>query len=108
MAALMIYIGFKLLDYDKLVPLAIFFFLMALISTLFSVHSGYVYIRDEIGNDALLASQESLQLFTFMGLIALSFLLMVYLTIITIEFLRTRKIDKAYGMGYNPETQSYR
>ena len=107
-AFLFMYFGFKFTKTDKLFPIAIFFMLISLLLSVYTIHLGYIYNRDILYPLAGEGTQFKVYLGIMWGLLAMAFLAMLGLIIKALKEFRVRKSQQDYGEGWDSKTQSYK
>ena len=107
-AFLFMYFGFKFAESDKLFPIAIFFMLISLLLSVYTIHLGYIYSRDILYPLAGEGTQFKVYLGIMWGLLAMAFLAMLGLIIKALKEFRVRKSQQDYGEGWDSKTQSYK
>ena len=100
------FLGFKLMDYEKLYGVALFFILLSLLLSVFSMYLGFTYSRDFMFSAS---TEPYLKLFTttIYALVGMSFLGLLIIIINTLKELKERKSLQDYGPGYNSKTKTY-
>jgi len=106
-AGLFMFIGYKFSEADKTFPIGLFFLVISLLLTVYSLHLGYIYTRDIIYPISAEGVQFKIYLGVMWGLIAIIFLAMLFLILKVLKEFRERKSLVRYGEGWNPKTKSY-
>jgi len=97
----------KFADSDKLFPIALFFFLVTFILIIYSIHLGYIFSRDILFPLSTEGGQWKIYLGLAYGLIGMSFLGMLFLTLKTLKEFKVRKSIIRYGEGWDIKTGTY-
>jgi len=100
------FIAFKLMDYEKMYPIALFFLLVAIIIAVYGLYLGVVYSRDYLYAST---SEPQSKLFTgiLFGLVGMTFIGLLGLIVMAIKEIRERKSMQRHGDGWNPKTKKY-
>ena len=108
LAFLFLMLGFKLSQSDTYFPIALFFILISLLLGVYCINLGYQYNRDMLISDMTTSGHFNIYIGVIYGLIAVSIIALLFLTIKTIKEFRERKSMVDNGEYYNPQTQQYR
>jgi len=106
-AGLFMFVGYKFLDSDKTFPIGLFFLVISLLLSVYSLHIGYIYTRDILYPISAEGVQFKVYIGIMWGLIAIIFIAMLFLIIKTIKEFKVRKSMVDYGQGWNPRTKQY-
>lgn len=108
LSGLFMFLGFRLSDNPKLLPLTLVFVFIALALALYSLQLGFAFSVDILEYDSLSSLQSTIfltVLFLVIGIAIISFILM------TTSFLREfgkGKMMNDFGEGFDPITQTYK
>lgn len=99
-------IGFKLIDYEKLYPVGVFFLIVAIIIAVYGLYLGVVYSRDYL---YLSTSAPQIRLFLAItyGLVGMAFIVLLVLMIDTLKEIKERKSMQKYGDNWDTKTKQY-
>jgi len=100
-------IAMKLIDYDNLFPIALFFMILAIIISVYALYLGVVYARDYIISSATSGPQNKIFISILYGFTGISLIGMVFFTLKVLGEIKERKTQKRYGAGYNTRTKTY-
>ncbi len=107
LSGLFAFFGFKFAETEKLFPIALFFMLISLILGVYTIHLGYIYTRDILYSIATEGSQFKVYIGIIWGLLAMSFIALLFFILETLKEFKVRKSIFKYGEGWNPKTKSY-
>jgi len=99
-------LAFKLMDYEKIYPIAIFFLLISIIIAVYGLYLGVVFSRDYLFASTA-APQSRLFIGILYGLVGVMFLGLLGLIIAAVKEIKERKSIQRYGDGYNTKTKRY-
>jgi hypothetical protein len=100
-------IAFKLMDYEKLYPIAVFFLLVAIILAIYGLYLGVIFSRDYLFASTS-APQSALFIGTLWGLVGMMFIALLWLVIAVVKEIRERKSLQKYGESWDNKTKSYK
>lgn len=100
------FLAFKFSEYYKLYPFAIFFLLVAILSSVYVLYLGYIYGRDYLYSTTA-KPQEAMFIGVMYGLVGIMFIALIFFILKALAEIRERKSIMKYGEGYNPKTKSY-
>jgi len=100
------FLSFKLMDYEKLYPVALFFLLVSIIIAVYGLYLGLIYSRDYL---YITTSAPQSALFTgiLYGLTGVMFISLLMLIVKAVGEIKERKSIQRHGEGYNPKTKQY-
>jgi len=101
------FLAFKLMDYEKTFSIAIFFFVLSIILSLFGLYLGLVYSRDYLSASTA-APQSALFISVLYGLMGLMFIGLLWLILAVIKEFKIRKSERDHGENWDSSTKSYR
>ena len=81
---------------------------MSIVLGVYSINLGYQYSRDMLISDMTTGGQFTIYIGVFWGLLAVSFIALLFLIIKTVKEIKERKSAIDYGEYYNPQTKQYR
>jgi len=99
-------LAFKLMDYEKIYPIAMFFLVLSIIIAMFGMYLGFTYSRDYLYS----ASSEpygKLFVGVLISLTGVAFIIMLGLIIAAVKEISDTAQHKKYGEAYNTKTKSY-
>jgi len=102
-----LFIGFKISQSDTYFPIALFFILISIVLVVYVINLGYYYSRDMLISETTTGGQFTIYIGLFWGLLAISFIALLFLIIKTIKEIRERKCAINYGEYYNVKTKQY-
>jgi hypothetical protein len=106
---LMIFFGwlsFKFIEKDSTFAIGLFFLVMSLILSLYSLFLGYVLSRDYLFT-SVSSVQEKVFLSALFGLTGIMFIGFVFLIVAVIKEALFKRTQQKYGEGYNQKTKTY-
>jgi len=106
---LMIFFGwlsFKFIENDSTFGIGIFFLVLSLILSLYSLFLGFIFSRDFLFTN-ISNVQEKVFLSGLFGLTGIMFIAFIFLIVKSMKEIKIRKTEKQYGEGYNTRTQTY-
>jgi len=101
------FLAFKLMDYEKTFSIAIFFFVLSIILSLFGLYLGLVYSRDYLSSTTA-EPQSALFIGVLYGLMGLMFIGLLWLILAVIKEFKIRKSERDHGENWDHSTKSYR
>jgi hypothetical protein len=99
-------LSFKLMDYDKLYPIAIFFLVLSIIIAVFGMYLGFTYSRDYL-YAASTAPYGKLFVGVLISLSGVAFIMLLFLIISGVKEISEAGKRRQYGENYNTRTKSY-
>ena len=99
-------ISFKLMDYEKLYPIALFFLLVSIIIAVYGLYLGVVFSRDYLFSSTA-APQSALFIGILFGLVGMMFISLLLLILAALREIRERKSIQQHGEGWNSQTKQY-
>lgn len=106
-SGLFMFIGYKFSEKDKTFPVGLFFIVISLLLSVYTLHLGYIYSRDVLYPLGGEKTQYSVYFGIMWGLIGIIFISMLFLMIKTIKEIKERKSVQKYGEGWNTKTNQY-
>ena len=109
MMILMLFFGwlsFKFIDNDETFGIGLFFLVMSLILSLYTLFLSYVFSRDFLFSN-ISNAQEKLFLAGLFSLTGIMFIAFTFLIIKVIKEIKIKKTGKQYGAGYNQKSKTY-
>ena len=106
---LMIFFGwlaFRFIEKDSTFAIGLFFLVMSLILSLYSLFLGYVLSRDYLFT-SISSVQEGVFISALLGLTGIMFIGFVFLIIAVIKEALMKRTMQKYGEGYNTKTKTY-
>lgn len=100
-------LAFKLMDYEKIYPIAIFFLLVAIIIAVYGLYLGVVFSRDYLFASTA-APQSALFVGILYGLVGMMFLGLLWIIIAAVKEIRERKSLQRHGEGWDSKTKQYK
>jgi hypothetical protein len=101
------WLSFKFIDKDATFGFGLFFLVMSLILSLYSLFLGYIYSRDFLFT-SVSSVQEKVFISGLLGLSAIMLIAFVFLIINVIKSIKIRNTDKKYGEGYDQKSRTYK
>lgn len=101
------FLAFKLMDYEKIYPIALFFLLVAIIIAVYGLYLGVVFSRDYLYSSTS-NPQSKLFIGILYGLIGMMFLGLLWLIIAAVKEIKERKSLQRQGEGWDSKTKQYR
>lgn len=108
LAFMFCFYGYRFSETKDLFPVALFFIALSLFLGVYSLHLGYIFTRDILYPLAGEGAQFKMYFGIMWGLMAVSFIAMLFLLIKTLkEAFKKRNLER-HGEGYDPKTKTYR
>ena len=99
-------LSFKLMDYPKLYPVAMFFLVLSIIIAVFGMYLGFTYSRDYLYS-ASSAPYGKLFVGVLISLTGIALIVMLGMIVAGVKELSDIAQRKKYGDSYNTKTKSY-
>jgi hypothetical protein len=100
-------LSFKLMDYEKLYPIALFFLLVSIIIAVYGLYLGTIFTQDYLSTSTS-APQSTLFIGILYGLVGIMFLGLLMLIITALKEFKERKSLQRQGEGWDSKTKSYK
>ena len=100
------WLSFKFIENDRTFGFGLFFLVMSLILSLYSLFLSYIFSRDYLFT-SISNAQEKLFLGGLFSLTGMMFIAFTFLIVKVIKELKIKKTEKEYGEGYNTEKGVY-
>jgi hypothetical protein len=100
------WLSFKFIDKNETFGFGLFFLVISLILSLYSLFLGYVLSRDYLFT-SISDVQEKIFISGLFGLSAIMLIAFVFLIIAVVKQLKVKNIGKKYGEGYNQKSKTY-
>lgn len=105
-AFLFMIIGWRFSD-SQWYPVSLFFMVIALLLSVYSLHLGYIYSESILSPLAVQGGQSAIFIGIMWGLVGIVLIGMTFFTIKVIKTALNQKAMRDYGESYNPKTKSY-
>lgn len=101
------FVGFKMMDNEKLFPIGLFFFVLAIILSIYGMYLGVMYSQSYLTS---ITAQPQSRMFIVMlwGLVAIMIVMTIYFIISVIKEFQAIAETKKYGEAYDSKTKSYK
>lgn len=100
------WLSFKFIENDKTFAIGLFFLVMSLILSLYTLFLGYIFSRDYLFI-SISNVQEKIFLSGLFGLLGIMFIGFTLLIVAVIKEVLIKRTEKKYGEGYNQKTKTY-
>lgn len=100
-------IGFKLGESDKMIPIAFFFVIFAIIMAIYSLHLSYVFTADILQYNSLTPVTSTIYITILWSIVGLFLISMILMLISFIKELSKINDKHTFGDGFDPITETY-
>lgn len=100
-------IGFKLGESDKMIPIAFFFWIFAIILAIYSLHLSFVFTSDILQYESLTPVTSAIYISFLWSIIGLFVISMALMLIAFIKELGRINENHMFGEGFDPLTETY-
>jgi hypothetical protein len=101
------WLSFKFIESDEMFGVGLFFLVISLILSLYSLFLGFVLSRDFLFT-SISGVQEGVFISGLLSLTGIMFICFTFLIVKVIKELKVKKTNKQYGEGYDQKTQTYK